>query len=112
MPKRSYNFITDDGVSGTVSDDNIHINDSYKIRKRSDMKSLLSYISASNRDNEVFKHRPMYGLICEWRSHNLLFDLGYKRERTSSVDLNYPQRWYVRVAYFGLSKFYMPWIKK
>ena len=35
----------------------------------------------------------------EWASHNLAYSLGIKRNKTKDCDLNYEQKWYVKLAY-------------
>ena len=39
--------------------------------------------------------------ICrEWASHTLAYVLGIRRERTADCDLNFEQKWYVRLGYW------------
>jgi hypothetical protein len=47
----------------------------------------------------------------EWAAHNLLWDLNIYRSRTKDIDLNYPQKWYVRLGYFILGSFALLVIK-
>lgn len=82
----------------TVTSNNIHIKDSYDIKKRSEMKEILYTIQYKRPDCNVFK-RGYNSMISEWRTHNRLYRLGYKKNRTGSVDLNYPLKWYVELAY-------------
>lgn len=35
----------------------------------------------------------------EWASHNLAYILGIRRSKTKDCDLNYDQKWYVKLAY-------------
>ena len=35
----------------------------------------------------------------EWAAHNLAYAVGYRREKTSDCDLNFEQRWYVKLFY-------------
>ena len=72
--------------------ENLHIVDSYKISKWNMLKIL------KNRDCVL--ERSNFSLLLEWASHNLLYDLHIARERTKDVDLEYPQKWYYKVAYF------------
>lgn len=67
-----------------VSDTNIHIEDSYLIRGRY-FSSILREIEC-----EVTERRSMFSLKKEWAVHNFLYKIGYKRERTKDVDLDYP----------------------
>ena len=86
------------GYVCTVTSNNIHIKDSYKVTKRSEMKEILYAIQHAKPECNVFK-RNYDSLVSEWRTHNRLYRLGYKRQRTSDVDLNYPLKWYVELAY-------------
>lgn len=51
----------------------------------------------------------MFGMICEWRSHNLLYSLGIKRASTKHVDLELHPKWYYKIGYFILSCCYLKW---
>lgn len=86
-----------------VTENNIHIQDSYVITKRKDMKDILEKLKAEYPECLSFK-RTMYSLTSEWKTHNRLYRLGYKKDRTGSVDMNYPLKWYVELAYkiFGM----------
>lgn len=81
-----------------VSVNNVHIKDSYKIISKSEMKEVLYAIQHKHPECNTFK-RSYNSLIAEWRAHNRLYRLGYKRQRTGDVDLNYPLKWYVELAY-------------
>ena len=81
-----------------VSANNVHIKDSYKITSKSEMKEVLYAIQHKHQECNTFK-RSYNSLIAEWRTHNRLYRLGYKRQRTGDVDLNYPLKWYVEFAY-------------
>ena len=76
---------------------NLHIDDSHEIGKRQ-FRSALCAIE--ERHPELYVWRRSEGsLRREWATHNLCYQMGYKRERTKDVDLNYPQKWYVTLAY-------------
>ena len=36
----------------------------------------------------------------EWAAHNWAYSLGIKRDKTADVDLNFEQKWYVKLGYF------------
>ena len=36
----------------------------------------------------------------EWAAHNWAYSLGIKRDKTADVDLDFEQKWYVKLAYF------------
>lgn len=89
------------------TEDNTHIESSYKIKKIGAMRALLE----SHRDSPVYSgmaitKRSVSSMIMEWRAHNLLHALGVARSRTESVDLDYPQAWYYKVGYFVLGCLY------
>ena len=42
----------------------------------------------------------MKSLCREWACHNAAYSLGIRRGKTKDVDLDYPQKWYVRAAYW------------
>lgn len=48
-------------------------------------------------------YRSNKSLIREWITHNNLYKLNLYRDRTASVDLNYPQKWYMKITYFIFS---------
>lgn len=43
--------------------------------------------------------RSRFSLMMEWATHKVAYKLGYKVERTESVDLNYPQKWWEKICY-------------
>lgn len=79
----------------TLTPNNLHIEDSYKVSKR-DFIWALSAIKYAKKDglypnmySNVWK-RTAFSLEAEWVCHNFLYSIGYKREQTKDVDLNYP----------------------
>ena len=89
------------------TEDNTHIESSYKVKKISAMRALLE----SHRGLPVYSglaltKRSVSSMVMEWRAYNLLHALGVARSRTESVDLAYPQAWYYKVGYFVLGCFY------
>lgn len=93
------------GLDVTMTTNNIHIKDSWKVVCPWDMTTVLEtmreyvYEAGIKMDNPL-NHRSNWSMRREWITHNNLYTLGYKPQRTGSVDLNYPQKWYVKVAYF------------
>ena len=81
----------------SITDNNLHIYDSYAISKWEFRKHLLN-IWGKHIACPVFK-RSIFSLSMEWAAHNFCYAIGYKRERTADVDLNYPQKWYARIGY-------------
>lgn len=72
-----------------VYDSNIHIRDSYKIKNKSKMLDILYAIKHRYPECKTFL-RTDKSLLREWRAHNRLYCIGYKRNHTGSVDLEYP----------------------
>ena len=91
------------GVKITVSENNINIENSYKITSKKEIREILDYIIV-HRECEVTKHRTLDSMLNEWVAHNNLYILHIARERTGSVDLNYPQEKWVSICYWFLSR--------
>lgn len=70
------------------------------------MKKILNAIRDKSLSRVIYI-RTNFSMINEWRVHNLLYDLYYKRERTKDIDLDYPQKWYLKLAYTLLSPLYL-----
>ncbi len=49
---------------------------------------------------EVTSHRSECSMLREWAAHKLLWSLHILRSHTESVDLEYPQKWYMALGYF------------
>ena len=81
----------------TISDADLCIYDSYKIKKK-DFKPTLVAIEEREPNYAVWK-RGKNQMCLEWATHNALYFCHIKRSSTASVDLNYPQPWYERWAY-------------
>lgn len=92
-----------------ITTSNLHIEDSYLIEKRLFSRRLNS-IKAIHPNSDVWK-RSMKSLEREWAVHNALYSLGIEKERTRSVDLNYPQKWYVKFAYAVAGYILWPFIR-
>lgn len=86
-------------VEYTASKNNVNIHDSYKVSKH-DFEDALDFVKYDAEDStDVFKNRSYFSMKMEWTAHNFLYMINYERERTGSVDLNYPQKWYITAAY-------------
>lgn len=91
-----------------IDHNNTSIIDSYRVKSRTDMIDVLTKIRSEVDDSEMaINKRKIYGMVNEWRTHNLLYSLGIQRDRTKSVDLNTNQPWYVSLAYTVISPFYL-----
>ena len=81
-----------------VSDDNIHVKDSYLYNKR-EIKSTVDEFYKSFPAMCCHSNRSKYSLRAEWYVHNFLYALNIERDIVSSVDLNYPRKRWVELAY-------------
>lgn len=81
--------------------------DSYKVKRISDMKYILNSIREEVTDEYAINQRSIFGMISEWRVHNLLYSLGVSKLRTRAVNLNVGQPWYIKTLYAILSIFYL-----
>lgn len=88
-------------MSINVYDDDICIGDSWQVSKW-DFQNILEYIAVEFPENPVIVNRSLFSLKMEWTVHNFLYALGIQRERTGSVDFNYPNRWEWAYIIFGL----------
>lgn len=86
------------GYVCTVTQNNVHIKNSYKVTSKSEMREMLYAIQYNNPECNVFK-RSYKSLIAEWRAHNRLYKWGIEKGRTADVDLNYPLKWYIELIY-------------
>ena len=69
---------------------NLHIFDSYKVRKTMMAKELREIRNATVPGETVVFERSIFSLKMEWICHNFLYRVGYARERTRDVDLDNP----------------------
>ena len=75
-------------IQYTLSKNNVHIVDSYKIRKKADMNGIVSAIRAEALKQGFKYKRSNSSWVTEWRAHNYMYERGMERARTGSVDLN------------------------
>lgn len=87
---------------------NIHITNSYQFNSK-EMNKILDYIM----NKDYFKmlttagfSRSKKSILREWKAHNLLYNLGYEKEKTRSIDLDQNESYSRRIGYFILSLFY------
>ena len=81
-----------------VTENNIHITDSAFLSER-DADGLLYRIAAVYPACPVVINRSHESMMRELAAHTLLYKLHLFRSHTKDVDLNYPQRWWVSLAY-------------
>lgn len=75
-------------VNYSASSKNIHIDDSYKIRKSADMSGIVAAIRAEMLKKGIKYKRSNSSWVTEWKAHNYMYDRGQQRSRTADVDLN------------------------
>lgn len=80
-----------------LTDDNLLIKDSYKVKKK-DMEQVLFDVIYVHPKSNVWQ-RSMDSLCDEWAVHNACYNLHILRSHTADVDLNFPNRfeWVYRV---------------
>lgn len=81
---------------------NVHIDSSHLIHKK-DMYQFVAKVKywAGIQGSEV-ANRSLTSLLFEWYVHNLLYNLHIKRDRTGSVDFNYPLSIKEKIFYYIL----------
>ena len=99
-------------INVLLSTYNTSIIDSYRIRRINDMVNVLKKIRNTCDDSYAIHKRSIFGMVNEWRVHNLLYFLHIKRRRTGTVDLNINQSIWAKIAYKQHSVFNFKKIKK
>lgn len=86
-----------------VTADNIKIIDSWKITKKKEMREMIE---------EILYKAPIYttkrsvsSLVREWRSHNIMYNIGWFTRHTKDCDLESNEALYRRVIYFIMGRF-------
>lgn len=81
-----------------ISKNNIKIKDSYKIKDKTIMKETLEEIF--NRDPyHKTRKRKLNESILEWRTHNILYNLGLFIEHTRDCDISEDEPKHFLLAY-------------
>lgn len=95
-------------VDFTTSDNPcLHIRNAYRVKKKL-IRLVLEYIHELDeykRLQEAGYTRTLKSEYREWRGHNVLYKLGYRRSRTGSVDIDQNEPKWRRVVYAILSIF-------
>lgn len=94
----------------SVTGNNIHIENSSDIRKHY-FAGVLDLIRREYPGNQVLANRSEKSLEREWCVHNWCHAHGIAKERTRSVDLNWPQRWWVKAIYAVAGTLLWPFTK-
>lgn len=93
-----------------VTHNNVHIEDSYAYGKTG-FEPLLDWIHKMYPNCAVFDNRTMKSLCREWAVHNALYDLHLFRSHTKDVDLNWPIKKWVEIAYNVVGAIVWPFIR-
>lgn len=80
--------------------DNCTIIDSFYIH---DKETKVQFIKMLIHNYEKFNKRSVNSYYREWKAHNILYKLGFAKERTKNVDLNINEYWWRRLGYFFIS---------
>lgn len=90
----------DKEIEYKVSNVNLAIINSYKIKNKADMKNILYKIMNQESEHkfDVFK-RSVKGMVQEWRAHNIIYNLGLFRTHTCTVDLEANQKWIFKIIW-------------
>lgn len=93
----------------TVSENNIHLESSFKVRKE-EFERELKALREQNPESQVW-NRSIDSLKREWAAHNAFHAMGVFRSRTAHMDLNWPQPWFIRLGYAIIGRIAWPFIK-
>lgn len=77
--------------SFSFTENNLHINDSYKVSKK-DFILILTEINRQIGDRCKVFLRTYESLYAEWGVHNICYKFHILRSHTADVDLNVPQK--------------------
>ena len=69
-------------------DPNYKIYSSHLITDKEDRNAILNVLNIYNELNPFGFNRSLDSMRIEWSVHNILYELGFERERTKDVDLN------------------------
>ena len=89
----------------TITSNNIHIEDSYRITDDKAMQILLEKVIKKAAEYNITYKRTIKSWINEWKAHNWLFTNKVKEANTKSVDLNEDESKIRLVGYWFISKF-------
>lgn len=71
-----------------TNDPDMQIIDSYRITDEDDIKDILNCLLEYENNNPTTWNRTLSSMVTEWKVHNFLYSVNYKRYRTDDVDLN------------------------
>lgn len=92
-------------VQYELSQNNLKIYDSYRFKTKAEMNLILDEIQEIHPSCDIWKQRSRKSLIWEWKTHNWFFNNFWYVQHTKDVDLEFPQKFYYKIAYFVASIF-------
>ena len=92
-----------------ISSNDLQLKSSFLVRK-GDYERVLAEIREAHPECLVW-NRSIRSLKREWAAHNAFHALGLLRKRTGDTDLNWPQKWYIRIGYAVLGTIVWPFVK-
>lgn len=93
-----YIYINDIELPISVSASNVHIENSYKVKSKSNMYCVIKHIKEKFPEHDINKLSDFI-LVQEWASHNLCYTFNIYRDRTKDVDLDFNKKWYIKMIY-------------
>ena len=93
-----------------LTDKTLTIKDCNAYRFSTLIESIIEDIKMENKDKDysVLK-RSTESLVTEWEGKNALSSFGIMSVQARSIKLNATQKWYSKIEYWILSKFYLLW---
>ena len=87
-------------VSMVFEEHSVKIKNSYKFSSKKEVYEIAKFIRYYMKKHNKFFMRSNTEIVGEMTLHNVLYDLGYKRENVASADIDYESdpRWYVNVT--------------
>ena len=95
----------DFALSVRLSENNIHIEDSFKIIDKTIMSIMLNKIVKKAIEEGYSYKRSIKSWINEWVAHNYLYNKNKHIDSTKSVDLNDDESFFKRLGYWFISNF-------
>lgn len=93
-------------VKFTATENNLHIEDSYKIISKPVIKELLTDILVDIYNNtDITYKRSINSWVNEWVAHSWLYNRSVEKDRTKHVDLNEDESLLKRFGYWFISNF-------
>ena len=98
MKEKNYSKIK---LKITYTENNTHVENSYLA---TDLDLEVGYIIRERYLRSLPQTRSFDSYVREWRAHNRLYKIHYKRSHTKDVDLEEPIKWYRELAYWIIGR--------